>query len=141
MKASENALSLIKQFEGLEATAYLCPAGVWTIGYGHTQNVTQGQTCTREQADAWLRDDVQEASRAVTNAVGVPLRQGQFDALVSFVFNFGATKFNASTLLAKLNTGDYTGAAGEFGRWINSNGVPSDGLKRRRAAEKALFLS
>lgn len=141
MKASENALTLIKQFEGLKTVAYLCPAGVWTIGYGHTQDVTQGQTCTCEQADAWLRNDVQEAVRAVTNAAIVPLRQGQLDALVSFVFNFGATEFNASTLLTKLNAGDYAGAAGEFGRWINANGVPSNGLKRRRQAEKALFLS
>lgn len=141
MKTSDSGLGLIKEYEGLKTKAYLCPAGVPTIGYGHTQGVAMGDVCTEQQATDWLKEDCAVAELTVNTNVKVALTQGQFDALVSFVFNLGAGNFVKSTLLKKLDAGDYAGAAEEFGKWINVNGEPSSGLSRRRAAEIALFLS
>jgi lysozyme len=100
-----------------------------------------GDTCTAEQADTWLKEDCQLAESTIRTAVKQPLNQGQYDALVSFIFNLGSGNFLKSTLLKKLNAGDYVGMADEFGRWINVNGIPLPGLTRRRAAEKAMFQS
>ncbi|MFR8803516.1 MAG: lysozyme, partial [Anaerovoracaceae bacterium] len=86
MKASEKAYSLVRQFEGLRLTAYRCPAGVWTVGYGHTSGVLSGMIITKEQAEEFLRQDI-EAVENIVNAECRNLRQCQFDALVSFVFN------------------------------------------------------
>lgn len=141
MNVSQTGLDLIKQFEDLKTNAYRCPAGIPTIGYGHTHGVSLSDSCTAEQANTWLKEDCQIAETTIETAVKQPLTQNQFDALVSFVFNLGSGNFVKSTLLKKLNAGDYTGAAEEFGKWNNVNGVPSNGLSRRRAAEKALFLS
>lgn len=138
---NDNALELIKRFEGLRLTAYKCPAGVWTIGYGHTANVLRGQRCTEIQAELWLMDDLREAEQAVDDLVKVPLTDNQRGALVSFVFNVWAGNFIASTLLKKLNAGDYAGAADEFRRWNKAGGKVLAGLTRRRDAEAALFLS
>lgn len=141
MQISNGGLDLIKYFEGLETSAYRCPAGVWTIGYGHTYGVKSGDTCTLRQAEEFLKADCRVAEIVVETNVKAPLSQYQFDALVSFVFNLGAGNFVKSTLLKKLNAGDYEGAASEFGRWVNTGGVPLDGLHKRRAAERELFLS
>lgn len=110
----------------------------WTIGYGHTRNVKQGDKCTEAQATTWLHEDLFDAEAAV-NQVAVPLSQFQFDALVSFVFNVGSGNFAKSTLLRKLNAGDYDGAADEFPRWNKSGGRELNGLTARRADEKDLF--
>lgn len=139
MKTSERGFELIKQFEGLRLQAYLCPAGVWTIGYGHTAGVQSGDVITDTQADAFLRDDVTLSERAVNQYVSVSLTQCQFDALVSFSFNLGSGDLRTSTLLKKLNAGDTAGAAGEFLHWVNAGGKKLPGLVRRREAEKALF--
>lgn len=141
MKINQTGLDLIKRFEGLETKAYRCPAGILTIGYGHTTGVKEGDTCTPEQAEAWLREDCQVAELTVSANVNVPLNQNQFDALVSFIFNLGSGNFVKSTLLKKLNTSDYRGAADELDRWVNAGGRKLPGLVKRRAAEKALFLS
>nr|WP_241389545.1 lysozyme [Serratia proteamaculans]ANV21598.1 Mur1 [Serratia proteamaculans]ULG13358.1 Mur1 [Serratia proteamaculans]ULG13571.1 Mur1 [Serratia proteamaculans]ULG13683.1 Mur1 [Serratia proteamaculans]ULG15134.1 Mur1 [Serratia proteamaculans] len=135
-----NGLKLIKHFEGLRLRAYQCSANVWTIGYGHTAGVGPDDVITEEQAISFLRQDVAESERAVNQYVHVPLTQNQFDALVSFVFNLGVGNFRTSTLLKKLNAGDYDGAAQEFGRWIHAGGKALPGLVRRREAESALFL-
>lgn len=140
MKIGQRGLDLIKEFEGLSLTAYLDGGGVWTIGYGHTGNVVRGDAITAEQADAWLRNDVGTAERAVTAAVRVPLTQDQFDALASFTFNLGGGALRSSTLLKRLNAGDYAGTAEEFLRWKFDNGKEVAGLLRRRRAERALFL-
>lgn len=139
MKTSENGYRLIKQSEGLKTSAYRCPAGVWTIGYGHTGNVKEGDTCTQEQAEAWLQEDCLVAELTIGANVKVPLSQNRFDALVSFIFNLGSGNFVGSTLLKKLNVGDYAGAADEFGKWVNAGGQKLPGLIERRAAEKSLF--
>ena len=139
MQISKAGLDLIKQFEGLYLKAYRCPAGVPTIGYGHTAGVAMGQTITQQQADDYLRRDVRQFERAVARLVTVPLTQGQFDALVSFAFNLGEGALAQSTLLRLLNTGDYAGAAAQFDRWNKAGGRVLPGLVRRRAAERALF--
>lgn len=141
MKTSQTGLELIKQFETLETNAYLCPAGIPTIGYGHTHGVSMGDKCTTQQADAWLQEDCLVAELTIGANVKVPLSQNQFDALVSFIFNLGSGNFAGSTLLKKLNAGDYAGAAEEFGKWVSAGGRKLGGLVMRRAAEKALFLS
>lgn len=141
MKTGDRGLALIKHFEGLQTHAYLCPAGVWTIGYGHTRGVRSGEVITSEQADALLSDDLSASERAVERSVTVPLSQQQFDALVSFTFNFGEGNLHDSTLLKKLNAGDSAGAADEFLRWVNADGKKLPGLVERRNAERQLFLS
>lgn len=137
--------SIVRKFEGCELKAYLCPAGIPTIGYGHTHNVKLGDTCTQQQADEWLEDDFFYATSDVKAVVKVPLTDNQLDALASFVFNLGVRKLIQSTLLKKLNAKDYTGAANEFDKWVygkvNGAMVKLNGLIARRAAEKALFLS
>lgn len=131
---------IIKEFEGLELKAYKCPAGVWTIGYGHTKKVSAGDVITEGEADILLALDVQDAESAVNAYVDVDINQNQFDALVSFVYNLGAGNFKSSTLLRKLNQGDYLGAANEFQRWNKAGGKVLRGLVRRRKAEANLFI-
>ena len=140
MQISNDGINLIKQFEGCVLSAYKCPAGVWTIGYGHTKNVKQGMKITKEQATNLLKDDLKIYESYVNKYVKVKLNQNQFDALVSFTFNCGGGALKSSTLLKKLNKGDYTGAANELLRWNKANGKVLAGLTRRRKAEKALFL-
>lgn len=139
MRTSQAGLDLIKKFEGCRLTAYKCPSGVWTIGYGHTNGVKKGQKISRSRAESFLREDLRRFENGVNSAVFVPLTQNQFDALISFCFNCGLTAFKESTLRKKLNAKDYDGASKEFLRWNKSKGVVLDGLKRRRNAEKALF--
>lgn len=139
MDYSPDGLKLTESFEGCRLQAYLDSVGVPTIGYGHTHGVTMGMTCTQEQADAWLQEDVQGAVQAVNNLVIVPLTQQQFDALVDFTFNLGAGALQQSTLLRLLNSGNYQGAAGEFEKWDKAGGKVLPGLLRRRQAERDIF--
>ena len=141
MKVSNNGINLVKRFEGLELKAYRDSVGILTIGYGHTHAVKAGDIITGEQADAFLREDLQVAELTVNTNVNVKLTQGQFDALVSFVFNLGSGNFVKSTLIKKLNAGDYAGAADEFGKWVNAGGKRLPGLVKRRAAEREVFLT
>lgn len=143
MKVSEKCVTLVKHFEGLFLQAYLCPAKVWTIGYGHTGlkhkdgTVKRGRKITEKEADELLAYDLNQFAPAVTKLVTVPLAQHEFDALVSFHFNTGA--LGKSTLLKKLNAGDKAGAAAEFLRWTRGDGKILPGLVRRRKSEKYLF--
>ncbi|MBT2116403.1 lysozyme [Dyella sp. LX-66] len=142
MHTSALGVALIKQFEGLRTCAYLDAAGIWTIGYGHTgEEVRSGLRIDATQADVLLREDLGSAEEAVRAWVTQALAQASFDALVSFVFNVGATAFAGSTLLRKLNDGDMEGAAAEFERWRYAGGRVLPGLLRRRIAERTLFLS
>lgn len=140
MQTSQDGINLIKKYEGLRLKAYKCPAGVWTIGYGHTNNVRPNDVLTIEQAHQLLLIDLKLVECAIIRNVKKPLNQAQFDACVSFVFNVGAGNFQKSTLLKKINSGDYAGAANEFGKWVYANKKKMPGLVRRRAAEKALFI-
>lgn len=138
---SQVGINLIKSFEACKLTAYQDSAGVWTIGYGHTSGVESGMKITQAQADAYLKADLKTSENAVNNKVTYSIKQNQFDALVSFTFNVGSGNFGSSTLLKKLNQGDITGAANQFDVWIYAGGEVLDGLVRRRAAEKELFLN
>lgn len=143
-RTSEDGLDLIREFEGLRLEAYPDPgtgAEPWTIGYGHTgDDVFPGMRITRAEADALLRGDVQHAEDAVRDLVRVPLAQHQFDALVSFCFNCGRGAFAKSTLLRKLNTGDFDAVPTELARWTRAAGKVLPGLVRRRKAEAALWV-
>lgn len=134
--------SLEEAFEGCVLTAYPDPAtggAPWTIGYGHTKGVKEGDTCTKAQAVAWLKEDVQWALQEVHRDVKVTLTEGEVAALVDFVFNVGGTNFLHSTLLRKLNNGDFEGAAAEFEKWDMAAGKHMAGLLRRRHAEAETF--
>lgn len=146
MQTSDKGIALIKQFEGCKLTAYQDSVGVWTIGYGWTQPVDgkpirAGMTIKQETAERLLKTGLISYESDVSRLVKVGLTQGQFDALVSFTYNLGARSLSTSTLLRKLNAGDYTGAANEFLRWNKAGGKVLNGLTRRREAERALFLS
>lgn len=141
MNISEKGLSLIKHFEGCKLTAYRCPANVLTIGYGHTGGVLEGRVISQEVAEYFLKSDMAHFELAVNRAVKVPVDQAQFDALVAFAFNVGASALQASTLLRKLNVGDYAGVPTEFLRWNKAKGKVLPGLTRRRQAEAHLFAT
>lgn len=143
---SEFGYALIKEFEGLRLEAYLDTGGVWTIGYGTIKypngvRVKKGDKITEAQAVEYLVSDSKWVDACLDKLVKVKVSQKQFDALASFVYNIGESQFSSSTLLRKLNLGDFTGAANEFDRWVNDNGKRVQGLVNRRAKEKKLFLS
>lgn len=138
--SSRAGLPLIKQFEGCRLAAYLCPAGVWTIGWGRTTNVKRGDTCTQAQADAWLVAEYDAFEKKVSGLVRVPVTSNQLGALVSFAYNVGVGALGSSTLLRLLNAGDHAGAAAQFARWNKAGGKALAGLTKRRAAEAALFV-
>ena len=139
-KTSKAGIELIKSHEGMRLEAYQCPAGVWTIGYGHTKDVKPKQIIDTRQAVELLKEDLKECEDVVNGCTKVPLNQNQFDALVSFVFNLGSGALKSSTLLKKLRQGDYEGAANEFTRWVFAGNKRLPGLVIRRQEEKELFL-
>jgi lysozyme len=139
-RINSTGLDLIKSYESCELTAYQDQVGVWTIGYGHTQDVRPGMTITEAQADQFLQADVEEFEAAVAECVQVPLNDNQFSALTSFSFNLGAFSLFESTLLKLLNQGKTLEAANQFPRWNKAGGSPALGLTRRRLSERALFL-
>ncbi|MBP2310484.1 glycoside hydrolase family protein [Azospirillum melinis] len=136
-------IALVQHFEGLYLEAYLCPAGVPTIGYGHTAGVELGQVITRVKAEEFLLDDMSNALAQVDALVKVPVTDDQRGALGSFTFNLGAGNLASSTLLKRLNLGDVDGAGREFARWtkakVDGRTIDLPGLVARRAAEAALF--
>ena len=141
MKASVDAYEPIKQFEGLRLKAYLCPAGIWTIGYGHTSGVSPNSFITIQEADEYLHRDVATIEMQL-NKLNLILRQCTWDAIVSFVFNVGIGNFRSSTLLAKIRTNpDDNSIMDEFLRWVYANGKVMKGLQKRRLAEMKLYFS
>ena len=142
MKINNEGINLIKKFEGLRLEAYLCPAGVWTIGYGHTKGVKKGQVITQLEADNLLKEDLISFEKGVTSLIKSNINQNQFSALVSFAFNLGLANLKNSTLLKKVNANpnDRT-IVDEFIRWIYAGGKQLEGLKRRRQAEAYLYFS
>ncbi len=134
-------IDLIKSFEQCRLKSYQDQKGVWTIGWGVTgSDVFEGLTITQEQADQSFSDHLQKFCEDVEQAVIVDLNDNQFGALVSLVYNIGAEAFIDSTLLRRLNVGDYVDASYEFLKWNHVNGAVNAGLSRRRLAEKALFM-
>jgi len=159
MRISNAGLNIVKEFEGYvralpngDCEAYRCLVGrrkdgtpiydgKWTIGWGCTEGIKEGMVWTRAQAEAGLRREIEKSERQVTRVVTVPLNQNQFDALVSFDYNVGDGALEKSTVLRRLNAGDYAGAANAFAMWNKSQGVVVPGLVSRRAKEAALFLT
>jgi len=139
MKTSQKGIDLIKHFEGCELNAYKCPAGVWTIGYGHIKGVQEGDVITEQQADEMLVEELNEYENYINTLVTVPLNQNQYDALVSWVYNLGSSNLQASTLLKVLNAGDYDNVPEQIMRWNKAGGKVLEGLTRRRQAEADLF--
>ena len=133
MKCSQEGLELIKKFEGCKLKSYKCPAGVWTIGYGHTEDIKEGDIVSPEEANKLLRADVFKFEEYVTDNVIVNLTQNQFD--------LGVGNLRNSTMLKKLNNADYTSVPFEMKRWNKAGGKTLDGLVRRRQAESLLFES
>ena len=139
MKISEEGKELIKKFEGCKLTAYKCSAGVWTLAYGRTKDVKEFDTCTQEQAEIWLEEELPVYAAYVSDAVHVPLEQNEFDALVAWTYNLGSTNLNNSTMLKVLNAGDKQDVPAQMKRWNKAGGKVLEGLVRRREAEAALF--
>lgn len=141
MKTSPIGIALIKEFEGLRLKAYLCPGGVWTIGYGHTAGVKPGMVISEAQAEEYLKADLISFERYL-NGLGLALNQNQFDALISLIYNIGIGNFQKSTLLrkARINANDNS-IMDEFLRWVYSKGRVLPGLQRRRLREMKLYFS
>ena len=139
MAYSKAGIQLTERFEGCRLAAYPDTGGVWTIGYGHTHGVHEGMNCTPEQAEVWLREDIQAAADAVNRLVKISLKQTEFDALVDFVFNLGAGAFARSTMLKDINAGNFAAAALQFPLWDRDAGRVLAGLLHRRLAEEAEF--
>jgi lysozyme len=140
MIVTSDCKKIVKNFELLKLKAYKCPAGVWTIGWGHTAGVKAGMVIAESVADEFLGKDLESAINSVDRLVKVGLMQNQIDALVSLVFNIGHGNFSKSTMLQLLNKRDYLGAANEFAKWRIAGGKIMPGLVRRRAAEANLFI-
>ena len=168
MKTSDLGLDLMHKFEGFRSRPYLCPAHIWTIGYGHVlyqeqirlpvvrvegknipmirkempMRAEDNRAFTKAEIDELFRIDVETFERGVLRLVpGVVGRQGAFDALVSISFNFGLGNLQRSTIRMRANRGDWEGAAAAFRMWVKGGGKVLPGLVRRREAEIALFLS
>lgn len=151
-RLSDSGVSFIQYHESCRLNAYLCPAGLWTIGWGHTgDDVREGISITQTVADQWLKLDISDACAIVEDSVTVPLNDNQFAALVSFVYNIGhgcRNKRNGfvvlkngkpSSLLSAINRKDFADASTQFEKWVYINGIKSKGLMTRRRLEKALF--
>ena len=141
MEISDKGIKLIKEFEGLELISYLCPAKVWTIGYGHIKGVQEGMEWTEEQAEEALKEEIVGYCKYVEEYVKVPLNQNQFDALVSWTYNLGPTSLKKSTMLKVLNKGNYDEVPEQIKRWNKARGQVLNGLVRRRDTEAELFVS
>ena len=142
MQVNEAGLELIKKFEGLRLRAYRCPAGVWTIGYGHTKTARRGQVITEAEADRLLREDLRIFEKGVLEAIGnAPTTSNQFSAMVSLAFNIGLGAFRRSKVLALHKAGKTAEAAKAFANWRRAGGKVLPGLVRRRAAEAKLYLT
>lgn len=139
MKTSAEGVALIKKFEGCELESYICPAGVWTIGYGTTKNVVEEMRITENQAEELLKKDLETFEEEIERLVEVPLSQCQFDSLVAWTYNLGATNLKNSTLLKVLNRAEHDEVPIQIKRWNKANGEVLKGLVRRREAEALLY--
>lgn len=146
-QVDERAQGLVKRFEGVRTQAYRCPAGVWTIGYGHTERVTPRMKVCEAEAEALLAEDLAQVAARIEPLLKVDVNDAQFGALVSFAFNAGVGALAGSTLLRRLNRGEYQAVPSEMARWVMARDPQTGkqralhGLVERRAAEGALWLA
>lgn len=138
MKISEAGIKLICKWEEFRGYAYVCPAGLWTIGYGHTGGVKPTDKIDLAQGEAYLRKDLEVVERCL-NSLAIKLNQNQYDALCSLIFNIGTGNFLRSTLLKCLQAKQYDKASAEFLKWRKANGKVLKGLEARRKDEQELF--
>lgn len=146
MHVTDEGLALIKRFEGFRPRAYRCPAGVWTIGYGHTTSagppaVSAGMAIDEAMAETILRRDVEQFADAVRRSLTRRLDERQFSALVSFAYNVGIGNFRSSSVLRAVNAGDFDAVPRRLQLWNKAGGTVLAGLVRRRAAEAELFAA
>lgn len=142
MVTNPAGIALIKRWEGLRLKAYLCPAGVWTIGYGHTGDVKPDHVLKSEHmADVLLAFDLTRYEEAVERQLAGKVTENQFSALVSFTYNLGIKAFEGSKLCALCKEGKMSAASRQFERWVLAGGKKLPGLVARRASERALFLT
>lgn len=144
LKTSDKGLAIIEEFEGFRSKAYLCPAGIWTIGFGHTSgaglpHVYKGMKVTKDEARHMLRRDVVQYEQAVLRSVKASLSQNEFDALVSFCYNVGVTAFSKSTVVRVINAGKKAQVGAALAMWVKGGGKVLPGLVSRRAKECDLF--
>ena len=139
MQLSKTGIELLKHFEGCELKAYQDSVGVWTIGYGHTKGIYEGLEITQSEAEKMLVDELPEYEGYVTDKVVPMLQQHEYDALVCWVYNLGPTNLSSSTMLKKLNAGEFKEVPFQMKRWDKAGGQPLLGLTRRRNAEALLF--
>ena len=142
MKTSGEGVALIKKFEGCKLDAYQCSANVWTIGFGTTKGVKEGDACTQDEAETLLADDLFKFEKIIHKQVKVPLKQNEFDALVSWVYNLGGGNLKESTLLRRINDNTDSSRGDiphQIKRWNRAGGKVLDGLIRRREAEALLW--
>tara|TARA_B100000401_G_C52467606_1_gene559565 strand:- start:151 stop:612 length:462 start_codon:yes stop_codon:yes gene_type:complete len=139
MQLSKTGIELLKHFEGCELKAYQDSVGVWTIGYGHTKGIYEGLEITQSEAEKMLQDELPEYEGYITDKVVPMLQQHEYDALVCWVYNLGPTNLSSSTMLKKLNAGEFKEVPFQMKRWDKAGGQPLLGLTRRRNAEALLF--
>lgn len=139
--AINKAAELLKKIEGCKLKAYLCPAGVWTIGYGHTKGVKEGDVWTKDQAEEALKKDIPEyMSSVLKSCPSLADYPNRLAACTSLTYNIGPGNFASSTVARYIRRGEYQAAADAFGRWVFSKGQKLQGLVNRRAAERKIFL-
>jgi lysozyme len=146
MKTNEAGLDLIKHYEGRRLTSYLCPAQVWTVGYGAIryfdgEPVPPNVTITEQEADDLLRRDLIDTEDFVSRLIRVPLTENQFSATVSLVFNIGAGNFQRSQIRQRINRKNYDGAASIWWQWRRGGGRILPGLVKRRESERQLWMT
>ena len=141
MNLGYNGTKILKFFEGCKLTAYQDSVGVWTIGYGHTKGVHAGMSITQEEAEQMLLTEFEEYEGYIEKYVDVELTQEQFDALTVWVYNLGPTNFRKSTLLKRLNEGNFEDVPSQIKRWDKAGGQTLSGLTKRRASEAHLFAT
>lgn len=146
MHMTEEGLALIRRFEGFRGEAYRCPAGIWTIGYGHTSaagppRVEPGMTMSEAEAARVLARDVERFAKEVRAALAREVSPAQFSALVSFAFNVGMGAFRTSSVLKRVNDGDFDAVPERLKLWVKAKGRTFPGLVRRRAAEAEMFCA
>ena len=139
LQLSKTGIELLKHFEGCELKAYQDSVGVWTIGYGHTKGIYEGLEITQSEAEKMLQDELPEYEGYITDKVVPMLQQHEYDALVCWVYNLGPTNLSSSTLLKRLNAGEFKDVPFQMKRWDKAGGQPLLGLTRRRNAEALLF--
>jgi len=139
-KINTKGLNIIKTYEGCALKAYKCPAGVLTIGYGHTKDVKEGDEITQEKAESLLLEDLQWVYDCILKVIKRKLNENQFSALCCFVYNVGCNNFKLSRLKIHIDAGEFKKAANEFPKWIHAGGRILAGLASRRREERKLFL-